>query len=128
MDPDRLASWKRERDAVVEELSDSATVSDRVKLEQASRRHKVLDDLISTAERLERAESDVSTARQMLAEGAPDERDFVREELSSAESDVVRLESELRGLLVPSDPNDGRNVIMEIRGSRGRRRGEPVRT
>jgi peptide chain release factor 1 len=119
MDPDRIASWRRERDAVLAELSDSAVVSDRVRLEQASRRHKELDELISTAERLERAESDVATAREMLADGGADERDFVRGELSSAESEVQRLESELRGLLVPSDPNDGRNVIMEIRGAEG---------
>jgi peptide chain release factor 1 len=119
MDPDRLASWRRERDSVLEELSDSAVVSDRVRLEQASRRHKELDDLISTAERLESAESDVATAREMLSDGGSEDRDFVRAELSTAESDVLRLESELRGLLVPSDPNDGRNVIMEIRGAEG---------
>ena len=52
-------------------LSDSAVVSDRVRLEQASRRHKELDELIATAERLERAESDVATAREMLSDGGP---------------------------------------------------------
>src|ERR1700683_202131 len=119
MDAERVASWKRERDSLIEELGDPAVVSDRVKLEQASRRHKELDDLIGAAERLVMAESDVATARDMLSDVAPAERDLLRDELALSEKEVLRLESELRGLLVPRDPNDGRNVIIEIRGAEG---------
>src|SRR6202050_449764 len=119
MDAERVASWKRERDSLIEELGDPAVVSDRVKLEQASRRHKELDDLIGAAERLLAAESDVATARDMLADVAPAERELLRDELAISEKEVSRLESELRALLVPSDPNDGRNVIIEIRGAEG---------
>jgi peptide chain release factor 1 len=119
MDAERIASWKRERDAVLEDLADPAVVSDRVKLEQASRRHKELDELIVAAERLESAESDVATARDMLSDVAPAERDLLRDELALSEKEVLRLETELRSLLVPKDPNDGRNVIIEIRGAEG---------
>ena len=105
---------------VLEELGDPAVVSDRVKLEQASRRHKELDELISTAERLERAESDLDDGpRDALRRRVRTSATSCAPRSSSAESEVLRLESELRGLLVPSDPNDGRNVIMEIRGAEG---------
>jgi peptide chain release factor 1 len=119
MDPDRLAAWKRERDAVLEELADPSVIADRTKLEQASRRHKGLEELIDAGTRLERAGSDLKTAREMLGEADPADRDLVREEITEAEQTVEKVESELRDLLVPKDPNDGRNVIVEIRGAEG---------
>jgi peptide chain release factor 1 len=119
MDPDRIAAWKRERDAVLQELSDPSVVSDRARLTQLSRRMKELDELIDTSSRLERAESDVSTAKEMLTEAQSSDRDIIRVELAAAEEAVGAIETELRDLLVPKDPNDGRNVIMEIRGAEG---------
>jgi peptide chain release factor 1 len=119
MDPERLAEWDRERDETIQQLSDPAVVSDRIKLEQASRRHKELEQLINVGSSLAAAESDVEAAREMMTEVDASERDFVRAELASAEQEVSRLESELRELLVPRDPNSGRNVIMEIRGAEG---------
>src|SRR5580692_9388966 len=117
MDPERVASWKRERESVLEELSAPTVASDRTRLTQLSRRMKELDELIDSSSRLERAESDVSTAREMLTEAQPSDRDIIRNELTAAEEAVAAIEIELRDLLVPKDPNDGRNVIMEIRGA-----------
>lgn len=119
MDLERLSAWELEHDAVLRALADPEVVSDRSRLEETSRREKELDSLITTARGLRDAESDVATARQMLAEALPDDRELVRAELENAQSDVERLEEELRALLVPRDPNDGRNVIVEIRGAEG---------
>ncbi|MFZ0665799.1 MAG: peptide chain release factor 1 [Acidimicrobiales bacterium] len=119
MDPDRLAAWESERQTVLEQLSDQSVVADRQKLEQLSRRHKELEELIAVATRLRNAEADVATARQMLSESDAQDRDLIKDELVLAEEEVARLESGLRDLLVPKDPNDGRNVIMEIRGAEG---------
>ncbi len=80
---------------------------------------KELDELIDASSRLERAESDASTAREMLTEAQPADRDIIRAELTAAEEAVAAIETELRDLLVPKDPNDGRNVIIEIRGAEG---------
>ena len=119
MDPQRLKVWEREYDSILSALADPDVVSDRTRLEAASRREKDLDALISVARRLRDAESDLSTARQMLAEASSEDRELVRTELEKAQSDVERLEEQLRTLLVPRDPNDGRNVIVEIRGAEG---------
>jgi peptide chain release factor 1 len=119
MDPDRLAAWESERQTVLEQLSDQSVVADRQKLEQLSRRHKELEELIAVATGLRNAEADVATARQMLSESDAQDRDLIKDELVLAEEEVARLESGLRDLLVPKDPNDGRNVIMEIRGAEG---------
>jgi peptide chain release factor 1 len=55
----------------------------------------------------------------MEADSTGDDREFAREERVAAESDIERLERELQLLLLPKDPNEGRDVIVEIRGAEG---------
>jgi peptide chain release factor 1 len=55
----------------------------------------------------------------MVADSVSDERDLARAEVDKAEADIARLEESLQQLLVPRDPNTGRNVIVEIRGAEG---------
>ena len=55
----------------------------------------------------------------MLAEASAEEREVLRSSLEESEAEAEQLEQALRVLLVPSDPNDGRNVIVEIRGAEG---------
>ncbi len=116
---DRLTRLAAEYESVIDELNDPATSTDPARLRDLSRRHKELDEVIATWRKLQRAESDLATAREMVADSAGDERDLARAEVDGAESDIVRLEEELRLLLVPRDPNAGRNVIVEIRGAEG---------
>jgi peptide chain release factor 1 len=55
----------------------------------------------------------------LLAEAVGDERDQLRDELDLAHADITRLEAELKVLLLPKDPDDGKDVIVEIRGAEG---------
>ena len=119
MDPDRLAAWEREDEAVLRELSEAAAAGAQAQLRDLSRRHTALEGLISVGRRLAQAEADVATAREMLVEATGEDRDLVRAELERSEAEAEKLELELRGLLVPPDPNEGRNVIVEIRGAEG---------
>ncbi|HUC37681.1 MAG TPA: peptide chain release factor 1 [Acidimicrobiales bacterium] len=119
MDPERLSAWEAEHQSVLEQLADPVIVSDRTRLEQVSRREKELDELVTVGRRLRNAEADLSTARQMLAEASAEDRELVRGELDTAQSALEALEEQLHLLLVPRDPNDGRNVIVEIRGAEG---------
>src|SRR6185437_4667287 len=96
-----------------------ATLSDSDKLRDLSRRHKELAEVVKTWHELTSARSDVATAREMLTEASGDERELMREELESSESRVGSLEERMESLLLPKDPNEGRNVIMEIRGAVG---------
>ncbi len=119
VDAERLNAWEREHDSLLEALSDPAVVSDRTRLAETSKREKDLDALINTARKLSRAEADLATAQEMLVEASGSERELVRGELEGAQAEVQRLEGELHLLLIPRDPNDGRNVIVEIRGAEG---------
>jgi peptide chain release factor 1 len=116
---DRMAALESEFASVETELADPATLSDADKLRDLSRRHKELAEVVKTWHELTSARSDVATAREMLTEASGDERELMREELESSESRVVMLEERMETLLLPKDPNEGRNVIMEIRGAVG---------
>jgi peptide chain release factor 1 len=116
---DRLPRLAAEYESVVEQLNDPATSSDPRRLRDLSRRHKELGEVIDTWRQLQTAESDLATAREMVADSVSDERDLARAEVDKAETDIARLEEALQQLLVPRDPNAGRNVIVEIRGAEG---------
>ncbi len=116
---DRLAELEREYDAVVAELEDPSTGADPRRLRDLSRRHHELEQVVLAWRGLQEARDDLDAAREMLADASGAERELARSEVAQAQADVDRLEEELRVRLLPRDPNDGRNVIMEIRGAEG---------
>jgi peptide chain release factor 1 len=116
---DRMSELEREYEAVLAQLNDPTLSSDPQRLREVSRRHRELDEVVGCWRRLEAAESDLGAAREMVADSTGAERELAQAEVTQAEEDVTRLEEELRLLLVPRDPNAGRNVIMEIRGAEG---------
>lgn len=116
---DRLTELEREYEAVVEALNDPSISSDPHRLRDVSRRHRELEEVVGCWRRLQQAESDLDTAREMSGESVGAERELAQLEVAQAEQDIARLEEELRLQLLPKDPNAGRNVIMEIRGAEG---------
>ena len=119
MDPERLAAWEQEYQTVLDSLGDPAVVADQARLRDASRRLKDLEALLTVARRLSQAEENMVTARQMLTEASGEDRDVVNSEIDRATSEIAELEEQLSLLLMPKDPNVGRNVIIEIRGAEG---------
>ena len=101
-------------------LSDPDVLSDQKRLRDVSRRYKELTPVVECIRRIQVRRSDAAAARDLL-ELTDDatERDHLRDEREQADADVERLEEELRLLLLPKDPNDGRPVILEIRGAEG---------
>src|ERR1700679_3539561 len=116
---DRLAALETEYQAVEAELADPATLSDQDRLRDLSRRHKELGELVRVWHELGAAREDVTTGREMLTETSGDERELMRHEVDEPEAVVATLEDRIQTLLLPKDPNEGRNVIMEIRGAVG---------
>ena len=116
---DRIAVLEAELATVEAALADPAILADAERLRDLSRRHKELDEIVRTWHDLGRARGDVAAAREMLTEAAGDERELMRHEAEEAEAQVATQEEHLQNLLLPKDPNEGRNVIMEIRGAVG---------
>jgi peptide chain release factor 1 len=116
---DHLAELEQEHEAVLAELNDPNLSSDPRRLRDVSRRYRELEEIVGAWHRLGGAESDLEAAREMIDGATGEERELAQAEAAEAEQQVSQLGEELRMLLVPRDPNAGRNVIMEIRGAEG---------
>ncbi|MGH9079317.1 MAG: peptide chain release factor 1 [Acidimicrobiales bacterium] len=116
---DRLNELEREYESVLQELNDPTLSTDPRRLRDVSRRHRELKAVIDGWHGLQGAESDLEAAREMLHDASGEERELAQAEVDQAEGELLRQEEELKLLLVPRDPNAGRNVIVEIRGAEG---------
>ncbi|MDA8292308.1 MAG: peptide chain release factor 1 [Actinomycetota bacterium] len=116
---DRLGEFEREYEQVLTELAAPGVAGDRARFLALSRRHKELEGIVRVVRDVRAAAEDLAVAREMLADTSGDERELARDELDLAESRLAALEEELREQLLPKDPNDGRNVIVSIRGAEG---------
>jgi peptide chain release factor 1 len=115
----RFAEFEREYEDVLAELSRPEVVADRRRSVECSRRLKALEPVVRTIHALSAAAADVAVAREMVEDAPPDERELAKSQLAEAEAHETELEAELGRLLVPRDENDGRNVIVTIRGAEG---------
>ena len=99
------------------QLSDPAVYGDAARLRQINRERKELGPVVATYLAYLQAEQDRAEAEELLHD--PDFHELAQEELTSAKLELERLREKLRLLLLPRDPNDERNVIMELRGGVG---------
>ncbi len=116
---DTLATLEDELRSVETALAQPDVAADLTRLRDLSRRHKELAEINAAWLELKSAQDDLATAREMFNETAGDDRELWREELIAAEARLPELEEALETLLLPHDPNEGRNVILEIRGAEG---------
>src|SRR5437764_1538483 len=116
---ERLADLEREYEAVLELLADAAVISDQCALRDVSRRHKQLEPIVRRYRDYRAALDQLSEAKQMLGDSSGEDREIWRSMVDDNEATIERLEDELKVLLLPHDPNDEKNVIVEIRGAEG---------
>jgi peptide chain release factor 1 len=116
---ERLGELDREFHDVEARLGDPGLLADQARYQQVAKRYRELEPIVARARELRTRRDDLETAREMMSDAAGDEREMLRAEVAEAEAAIVRLTDELRLLLLPRDPNDERNVIVEIRGAEG---------
>ena len=116
---ERLADLEKEYEEVVGSLSDPEVLSDQRRLRDVSRRHKELETIVSAYRSYRQARDDLGAARELYGEASGDDRDMLRTEIDEAEVRIAELEESLKVLLLPKDPNDAKDVIVEIRGAEG---------
>ncbi|MBR7149611.1 MAG: peptide chain release factor 1 [Oscillospiraceae bacterium] len=106
------------RAAEIEELLQVPEIyGDAAKLRSLTREQKELAPVAETYEAYQRAEQTILDATELLSD--PELKEMAQEELREAKAERERLYDALRILLLPRDPNDGKNVIVEIRGGVG---------
>jgi peptide chain release factor 1 len=100
-------------------LSDPTLASDPQELKRLSKEHAELRPIVDAWTRYQNATSDLEEAKRMLGEAAPDDRAYLENEIEEQQALLDRLESQLAEALIPKDPNDERDVIVEIRAGAG---------
>lgn len=116
---DRLANVEDEYLLLETSLGDPAVLADPPRLRALSKRYKDLTPLVEALRAHRTRIADLATAKELMNGSGGDEREVWRAEVVESEADVAALEDLIRTLMLPKDPNDGRAVIVEIRGAEG---------
>jgi peptide chain release factor 1 len=117
---DRLQAVEDRYEKLTELLSDPDIINDPKKLRDYSKEQADLEETVQTYRKYKDVKQQLQDAKAMLEEKLDAEmREMVKEEVSELEAQKEELEAQLKVLLIPKDPNDDKNVIMEIRGAAG---------
>jgi len=117
---EKLAAMELRYEKLAEELAKPEVISNPAEFQRLAKAHAEMSDIIETYRRYKKLEQDLAAAKELLKESLdPDFRDLVEEERKSLETQREALERELKRLLIPKDPLDEKNVIVEIRAGAG---------
>jgi peptide chain release factor 1 len=118
---DLIAESQRRYEDLSVQLADPNIHADPRRMREISREHSRLSQIVEAAARLSRAQEELAGAREMLedAGGDPEMAAMAREEADGLTADVARLEDELKLLLIPRDPLDDRDAVVEVRAGTG---------
>ena len=100
-------------------LSQPDVISDQTAFRQYSQEYAELENVVQCFSRYTACEADIEAARGLLDDEDPDMREMGKEELASAEAVRDELDEQLQILLLPKDPNDHKNVFLEVRAGTG---------
>ena len=114
---EKLAKIEERLTEIEGQLSDPSVYGDREKLARLSREQKELTPGVTAFRAYRRAREDQAAAQEMLSD--PELRELAPEELAAARAEAERRREELKRLLLPRDPNDDKDVILEIRAGIG---------
>ncbi|MBI6955596.1 peptide chain release factor 1 [Pseudomonas sp. TE6288] len=100
-------------------LGDAEVISDQTRFRAYSREYAEVEPVIGAYKEWRKVQDDLEGAQALLKDADPDLREMAVEEVREAKEQLVGLESTLQRMLLPKDPNDGRNVFLEIRAGTG---------
>jgi peptide chain release factor 1 len=116
----RLAATEVAFEEVLSQLVDPDVLGDQNRYREVTRRHSALKPVVDAYRKYVEAEAEIADARELVnLEDDAEMVDYLNETIASRTSELEDLESELRVLLVPKDPDDEKDVIVEIRSAAG---------
>ena len=115
----RLAALEAEFDKLEVSLQDVYASGDQDAIREAGKRHSVLEPVVAAYRAYRQTRSNLEEAKALLPDAQGDDREYLRSEIETSEERLEQLEADLKLMLLPRDPNDDKNVIMEIRGAEG---------
>jgi len=115
----RLDDIERRFDELNAQMADPAVISDAAQYRKVTKAHSELADIVAKYREWKAASGNLEQARAMLQESDADLRAMAEDEVAKLEPTAARLEEELKILLLPQDPNDEKNVVLEVRAGTG---------
>lgn len=101
-------------------ITDPSVITDQRRYVKLTKEYKHLEDLLNAANKYKKLLADIEDAKFLIAnESDPDIREMAKEELDANEPQIPKMEEEIKLLLIPEDPEDSKNVVLELRGGTG---------
>lgn len=117
---EKVLSLQDKFQSLQEQLSSPDVMSDMKKYVQLNKDYKELEPIITAGKEYEKMVEDLASAKDILVNEKDEElREMAREEISDIEPRIPEMEQKIRLLLIPADPDDSKNAIVEIRGGTG---------
>ena len=117
---DKLEDILRRFEEIEEEMMNPDIMNDQNRYKKLMKEHSDLSDIVEKYREYKATQASIDDSLAMLDEESDEEiREMAKEELNECKQRVVKIEEELKVLLLPKDPNDDKNVIIEIRGGAG---------
>ena len=116
---DRLDQMVQRYDDLGSQLADPTITGDPARYQKVARQHSELSDVVEKYREYRELRQGIGEAQQMKQEGDADLRAMAEEELLALEARLPQVEEDLKLMLLPKDPNDAKNVILEIRAGTG---------
>jgi peptide chain release factor 1 len=117
---DKLETIKRRWEEMAEQLNDPAVMADMKKYVKLNKDYKDLEPVVGAFKEYKNVVANIENAREIIrTEKDDDFRNMAREELDEFQATKEKLEEDIRLMLIPSDPQDSKNAIVEIRAGTG---------
>lgn len=114
---ERLEAIETKYNELTTELSNPDNLSNYNLIKNLSKEQKDLEEIVIKYHELKKIEEDIKDAKNMLSD--PELKEIAEQELETLEAKIPPINHQLEIMLIPKDPNDGKNIIMEIRGAAG---------
>ncbi len=114
---DRLAQMEARYESLSRDMSDPELVNDQKKFQAIAKEHRDMEPIIEKYREYKKVTTGIAEAKAMLSD--PDLKEMAREELDTLEPQVEPIAEALKVMLLPKDPNDDKNIIIELRAGTG---------
>ncbi|MDQ2924721.1 MAG: peptide chain release factor 1 [Acidobacteriota bacterium] len=116
---DRLEQLEQRYEELGVQLSDPAIVNDQDNYRKVSKQHRDLEDTVEKFRQYRALKQGIADAKSMLTESDADIRAMAEDEIAQLEPRLTAVEDEIKVLLLPKDPNDDKNIVIELRAGTG---------
>ncbi|MEY4167049.1 MAG: peptide chain release factor 1 [Blastocatellia bacterium] len=117
---EKLEAIESTYEELTNQMMDPAVISDQTRYTKIARQHRELEAVVGKFREMKKISHDIDGTRELIRDSDDEEmRELAALELPGLEESLVRVEEELKILLLPKDPNDEKNVILEVRAGTG---------